>query len=260
FYQTVQARVGLTVELSQNFRSVPRILDFVNAHYAEHMRRAEGLQPEYFALAADAADTELGVWRVGEPLDAPQPDVWAAEANAVARSARRVVADDWLVSEGKGAERRARPAHYGDIAVLIPTRTNLRRLERAFEREGVPYRIESGELIVQTQEVRGLVSCLRAVDDPSDQVALVAALRSVAYGVSDVELLQWSERGGRWSYEFPGEGSVERVRVALEELRQLHLGRHRLSVPALIQEILDRRMLVAGSFGEPRPRESWRRY
>src|SRR5439155_17542089 len=98
-YQTVQAHVGLTVELSQNFRSVPRILDFVNAHYAEHMQRAEGLQPEYFALAADAADTELGLWRFGEPLDAPQPDVWAAEANAVARSAHRVVADGWLVSE-----------------------------------------------------------------------------------------------------------------------------------------------------------------
>lgn len=259
-YQTVQALVGPTVELSQNFRSVPRILDFVNRHYAEHMRRAEGLQPEYLALAADAADTELGLWRFGEPLDAPQPDVWAAEANAVARSARRVVADGWLVSEGQGADRRPRQAHFGDIAVLIPTRTNLRRLERGFEREGVPYRIESGELIVQTQEVRDLASCLRAVDDPSDEVALIAALRSVAYGVSDVELLHWSESGGRWSYEFPGEGSVERVRVALEELRQLHLGRHRLSVPALIQEILDRRMLVAGSFGEPRPRESWRRY
>src|SRR5207302_5471136 len=119
----------------------------------------------------------------------------------------------------------------------------------SFEREGVPYRIESGELIVQTQEARDLVSCLRAVDDPSDQVALIAALRSVAYGVSDVELLQWSESGGRWTYEFPGSGSVERVRLALEELHQLHVGRHRLSVPALIQEIFDRRMLVAGAFG-----------
>ena len=259
-YQAIEQRIGLTVELTQNFRSVPRILDFVNAHYGVHMQRAEGVQPVYIPLAAEPHDTGQGVWRFGEPLDKAQPEVWDAEAKAVARSARRVVADGWAVSDEKGAARHPRPAEYRDIAVLIPARTNLRRLERAFAAEGVPYRIESGELIVQTQEVRDLVSCLRAVDDPSDQVALVAALRSVAYGVSDVELLRWSESGGRWSYEYPGDGAVERVRLALAELHELHVGRHRLSVPAVIQEILDRRMLVAGAFAETRPRESWRRY
>ena len=60
--------------------------------------------------------------------------------------------------------------------MLIPTRTNLRGLERALQREGVPFRMESGWLVLHTQEVRDLLSCLRAIDDPSDQVALVAAL------------------------------------------------------------------------------------
>jgi ATP-dependent helicase/nuclease subunit A len=83
----------------------------------------------------------------------------------------------------------------------------------------------------------------------------------VAYGCSDVELLEWHESGGNWSYERPNEAAVgDRVRAALGELRDLHRRRHRVSVSALIQEVIDRRLLVAGAFGDPRPRESWRRY
>jgi ATP-dependent helicase/nuclease subunit A len=260
-YQAIEDRISSTVELSQNFRSVPRVLDLVNAHYGAHMIEQHATQPSYGPLAPEPAETGTGVWIFGEAMDAKMPEIWAAEAVGVARAARRIVDDKWDVSEGKGAARQPRKARFGDIAVLIPSRTNLRRLERAFEDVNVPYRIESGELIVQTQEVRDLVSCLRAIDDPSDQVALVAALRSIAYGCSDVELLEWHESGGRWSYESPNESAVgERVRAALGELRDLHRRRHRASVSALIQEVLDRRMLIAGAFGDVRPRESWRRY
>src|SRR5262249_54967781 len=129
-----------------------------------------------------------------------------------------------------------------------------------FEKSGVPYRIESGELVIATQEVRELVSCLRAIDDPSDQVALIAALRSPIYGCSDVELLAWVESGGRWSYENMGKGTVERIRLVLEDLRRLHLRSHDISVAALVEELIDGRLLVAGAFGQHRPREAWRRY
>ena len=39
---------------------------------------------------------------------------------------------------------------------------------------------------------------LRAVADPTDELALVAALRSPLYGCSDVELLEWRRAGGRF--------------------------------------------------------------
>lgn len=260
-YQAVEARVASTVELTQNFRSVPRVLELVNLHYGTQMVEDPAVQPAYGKLTADAAETGEGVWTFGGPIDGKMPEIWSAEAIGVARAARSVVDRGFAVSEGKGAKRQPRPARFGDIAVLIPSRANLRRLERAFEDADVPYRIESGELIVQTQEVRDLVSCLRAVDDPSDQVALVAALRSVAYGCSDAELLEWHDSGGRWSYESPNDDAAgDRIRGALGELHELHLRRHRVSVPALIQDILDRRLLIAGAFAEQRPRESWRRY
>src|SRR5438270_151528 len=79
-------------------------------------------------------------------------------------------------------------------------------LEQALEEAGVPYRVEAGKLVLATQEARDLLSCLRSIEDPSDQVALVAALRSPAYACSDVDLLQWVEGGGALDHEHPGQG------------------------------------------------------
>src|SRR6267378_6771354 len=117
------------------------------------------------------------------------------------RLARKAVDEHWPVSEEIDGIWQVRLASFRDVCVLLPTRTNLRRLERAFEDNNVPYRMESGSLVVFTQEVRDLVACLRAIDDPSDQVALVAALRSPAYACSDVDLLKWVDTRGRFDYE-----------------------------------------------------------
>ena len=256
-YQKIQDRVGEGVDLVQNFRSVPDVIEFVNDHFRSVMRFEPDVQPKYTALVPEPRRGG-GLWYFGAELaNVRQPEVWKREADDVARACRQVVEQGWEV---RGRDGVVRPASWQDICVLIPTRTNLRRLERAFERWSIPYRLESGELIVMTQEVRDLVSCLRAIDDPSDQVALVAALRSPAFGIRDTELAVWRDTGGRFNYEAPGDGAEPVVREALAELAELHQMRHELSVPALVETFIDGRLLVAQGFGLPRPRETWRRY
>ena len=51
-------------------------------------------------------------------------------------------------------------------------------------------------MIYETQEVRDLLNCLAAIDDPTDQVSVVAALRSPAFACSDADLLAFVEAGG----------------------------------------------------------------
>ena len=76
--------------------------------------------------------------------------------------------------------RAVRPARVGDVCILICSRTGLGILERGLEDAGIPYRIEGGSLIFNTQEVQDLLNCLRAIDDPTDEVSVAAALRSPA--------------------------------------------------------------------------------
>ncbi len=259
-YQTIRKLVAEPLVLSRNFRSVPALIDFVNRYFQGAMTYVPGAQPEYQPLAPDAAAAGPALWRFGEPVDGKQPEVWEREADAVAGSIRRIKDEGWSVSDRGPNGRTSRPVQWEDICVLTPSRTNLRRLERAFEVRDIPYRIESGEIVVGTQEVKDLLSALRAIDDPSDEVAVVAALRSPIYGCSDPELVRWGAEGGRLDYEWMGEGKIERVRASLMHLALFHEARNRTSVAALVDRFVEDRMLVAAAFGEKRPRESWRRY
>ena len=64
-----------------------------------------------------------------------------------------------------------------------------------FERARIEYRLESSSLVYNAPEVRSLLAILRAVDDPTDELSLVAALRSPAFGCGDDDLVRHSSAG-----------------------------------------------------------------
>lgn len=273
-----------SLALQSNFRSHPAILDVVNRHFHRVMAFVPGLQAAYVPLLAATADgvpstplgvatesqgdaapssgdaTECAVHVVGGlPLDgARAAEVWEMEAEAVADALARAVGERWPVRDLESGHRR--PATWRDCCVLLPTRTNLRRLERAFERRDIPFHLESAVLVAATQEVRDLCSALRAIDDPSDEVAVVAALRSPAYGCSDVELLQWRSGGGRFDDLGATDGGVDRVASALADLAERHRRRHDGTVARLVAEFVADRLLDVAALDDRRPEETWRRH
>ncbi len=104
------------------------------------------------------------------------------------------LADGWPVyDERLGA---LRPCVPGDICVLLPTRISLPALEAEFRDAGLPYRAENSSVVYASSEMRAVLLALRAADDPTDNLALVASLRSPLYGCSDVELWEWVVAGG----------------------------------------------------------------
>ncbi len=260
-YQAIQKSVGNLQKLTSNFRSVPDVIDLVNHHFSRRITHVVGAQPEYSTLAAEQPAAGPAVWSFGEFVDGPQSSIWQAEANGLARMAKKAVSEAWQVSAREDGKRVLRPAGYGDITILIPSRGNLGRIGRALDELEVPYRLESGELVLATQEVRDLLSSLRSMDDPSDQVALVAALRSPIYGCSDVDLLRWTETGGRLTYEYDTGGAEgDHLRLALADLAGWHIRRHQSTVPALIEKFLDDRLLSVAAMANRRPEDYLRRY
>jgi len=257
----VEADPRARVRLAVNFRSGRRIIEAVNAVFGGDgglMTGAAGVQAEYVPLVAHAPEIDGSVGVFGGPVDDTAAVMWRDEARDTAALVRRILDEGWRVGEGTAdGPRRCTPQ---DVCILMPSRTNLRNMERALERNRLRYRLESGSLIVATQEVRDLLNILRSVDDPTDEVALVAALRTPAFGCSDVELVRWRAERGRWSYQRPGDATEPRVAAALAELRDLHRGRHRMTVPRLVDEVLSTRLLRAAAFDDWRPRETRRRH
>ncbi len=262
-YDAVRARFpeANRLTLATNFRSTRTILAFVNALLPEDFAHQTGIQPPYVHLLPPPYLPEGGARVI--VAGRPHPTIGEArraEAD-LAVATIRAAKGQWRVGGDAG-----RLARYADMCVLIPTRVSLPALERAFDAAAIPYRVASGTLVLQTQEVRDLLNCLRAIDDASDQVACVAALRTPAFGCSDRDLLRWREANGRFAYLPPREDlaasddpAIGRVAAAMEGLRAYHRLRSDLSAPALIERFIEERLLAIHALASPHPQEAMRR-
>lgn len=263
---------GETLRLQQNFRSQRPVLEWVNAAFETWM--PEGFrQADYVPLAPRwQADTDHRmkprVWHLGGEIEGAIAEVRKQEAGAIAGLLAAIADGQWRVldreaTESSGAERY-RAATLSDVCILMTRRTGLRTLELAIEEAGIPYRLEGASLIFDTQEIRDLLNCLKAIDDPADQVAIVAALRSPAFACSDVDLLRFSGAGGSFDYlavpDPVADGEDNPVSRALDTLRRFHEQRMWKSLAWLADGFIRDRMLMQAAMDQPRTREQWRRY
>ena len=269
---------GRTVSLVQNFRSQKSVVAWVNHLFQQWMEKDreqagtdDYIQASYEAMSPRwSGDTRSRfgprVWALADKeVEANIDGVRWEEAKDIARLLRQMIDDNWQTLDREATEANGRETYravrYSDICILKPSRTGLWILEREMEEQDIPYRLESASLIFETQEIRDLLNCLKAIDDPSDQVATVAALRSLAFGCSDVELLRHYEDGGRFDYLQLSVGRGHGpVREALESLRTFHDARLWESSGGLIDRFVRERGLMEAASGHPRMREQWRRY
>ena len=256
------------VELSRNFRTTQPVIDWINAVFGELIVFSEGAQPEYRALSATRPAAPVGpsiavLGAAAHEAALRAEDLRIREAEDVVAAITAALADGWSVWRGGRDDGDWEPARLGDIAILLPARTSLPFLEEQLEAAGIPYRAETSSLVYTTREVRELVMALRAIDDPTDELALVSTLRTSLYGCGDDDLFDYRvTHAGRWSVlaaRPEGVGSDHPVIEALDHLRELHELRWWLAPSELLERLVrDRRVLEQG-FAGPRPRELWRR-
>ena len=253
------------VALSANFRCRPGIIEWVNTVCGELFSgfgaAVDGRQADWIALGAGREAARgatvhfLGGARTGDK-DYGAAQVRKEEADAIVATIQKARNENWLGRDGKkGAITR-----YSDIAILLPTRTNSPAIEAALGAAGIPVRVESRSLLFAAQEIRDLTNILAAIDDPTDDVSVVAALRSLAFAVDDGDLLGHVNAGGRWDYTRPApDQSPEPVRSGMAALAGFHEARWHASIGALVEKVIAERKMLELAVAGSRPRESWRR-
>ena len=257
--------------LTENFRTTVPIVEWVNAVFG-HLIETTGttshtdlVQPDYVPLVGrrpaatvGPAVTVLGRDPHGKEMKAPV--LQRREAADVADAITTAVADHWQVEDEHGAWR---DCGFADIAVLLPTKTSLPALETALEAAGIPYRAESSSMLFATPQIRNLLMVLRAVDDPTDDLAVVAALRTPYLGCGDDDLARWRvHHGGTWNHQTRqpvGDPSVAVVADGLAWLGAVHRLRHHLGPSGVLERLVRDRRVLQVAFGEARPRDAWRR-
>ena len=177
--------------LSKNFRSRREILDAANFVFASIMSREMGeldyTEEQYLHFGAEyypdapARETEFHYLCV-EDTSEQRFDRAAAEARFVARRIRRLLDEKFPV---RGADGQLRPVEPEDIVVLMRSPSaRLAGLTAALEREGIPCDGGESDDFFSAMEVAVVLSLLEIVDNPRQDVPLIAVLRSPLVGMS----------------------------------------------------------------------------
>ncbi|MFN3215700.1 MAG: UvrD-helicase domain-containing protein [Acidimicrobiales bacterium] len=269
-YLRCQDRFGggdATVALTSNFRSAGPVIDWVNEVFAVLISHEPDSQPRYMALDPTQPAPAVGPGvRVFGALHEDKPnadELRHREAAGVVDAIRAAIDEGWTVRERTGpGEATERAARLGDITILLPARTALPALERALEAAGIAYRAETASLVYSSAEVRELMTIARAIDDPTDELAVVAALRTPAFGCGDDDLARHRlVHGGSWDHRRLDDSlpADDPVVEALAWLAARHDERTWTTPAAMLDRIARERRLFELGVLDGRHREVWRR-
>ena len=189
---------GRKESLCVNHRSVPAVLDAVEAAVAPVMQREPGLQPAFQGLAvcdrladqrgfagAGRAPIELWIPARCDADGAPQPtrayEAAVIEAAAVARDLR--------------ALHDEADVPWREVGLLFRSRGEWDVYLGELRRAGIPYRVEGDRSYYRRREVLDAAALLCGVLDPNDALSLVTLLRSSAAGVPDAAWIPLWEGG-----------------------------------------------------------------
>ncbi|MFW6188849.1 MAG: UvrD-helicase domain-containing protein [Planctomycetota bacterium] len=231
-------------QIACNFRSAGPLLRWYNRLFAEVFGQptAEGVyQADHVDLLPPSEEGRPAVCPVAALC--PPPAVREKELNSgparqyeahfIAHAVRG------LVEGGVAVPGVVDPLDYGDFAILLRSLTDCDTYSDALDRYGVPYRVIGGKHFYRREQAAETVAVLRAVDDPLDEDAVVAALRSSFFGFSDEDLLEYRAEGGRWNY-LRAERPAGPLGEAMGRLAEWHGRRNGVAPHVLLREILDR--------------------
>ena len=239
--------------ISTNFRSNPQLLACLNVAFDRILQADPGVQPANVALeapgGADPARRPPVIVAEGR-FDAKADETRAEEARVLAGLLHTARRDGWEIRD-RYDSNAWRPCRWGDMAILMPARTGIEHYEQAFAEAGIPYRHEGAKDFFQRDEVRDLIWVLSAIDDPTDRLALVGALRSSAFAIDDEELVIHVAAARSLNYRSKAKGPSDVVNAALEELHDLHRMRRGLSLAEIVRRVVERTRLVEFALTRP---------
>ncbi len=168
-------RNGEVIKLHENFRSRPEIIKFLNFFFGK-------ISPKNFIKLKSALPFPHKEFPSIEFILVEQEEETLKEARV--REAE-LIADK--------IKELANSFSYRDIAILFRSTTSITTYERVLEENGIPYFTVSGRGFYTKRELAHILSLLRAIDNPRDDIALASILKSPFAGIND-DTLYWLAR------------------------------------------------------------------
>ncbi|WP_059172966.1 helicase-exonuclease AddAB subunit AddA [Bacillus sp. FJAT-27445] len=199
---------GLRIDLAKNFRSRKEVLDATNYLFRQIMGVKVG-EIEYsedaeLKLGADYPKEPFPVELLiidqgangdrddeeseqeGDVLEAEELEQSQLEAKVMAARIKEMIASGEPIYEAK--TKTTRPIRYRDIVILLRSMTWAPQIMEEFKQQGLPIYADLSTGYFQATEVAIMMSLLKVIDNPYQDIPLAAVLRSPIVGLNEEEL------------------------------------------------------------------------
>ncbi|GHV39426.1 DNA helicase [Spirochaetia bacterium] len=153
------------IKLEQNYRSTTTILEAANGVISNNTNRKE-----------------KNLWSGntgGKPIELYHPQNESDEADFIAAQIKKIRLEERL--------------RYDDFGVLLRTNSQTAGIEEAFLAENIPYRVSGGTSFFQRKEIKDIISYLRVIANPADDVNLMRILNTPRRGIGKNTVAALSE-------------------------------------------------------------------
>lgn len=184
-YSSDNSEVNQKIILDKNFRSRDGICDFTNFLFSNLMTKNIGeldyTAEEYLNYGAlyDSTDVPCASVKIIKSVD--NIDSTEYEAMHAARLILKKIKDKEQIWDRN--TESFRDIAFGDFAVLFRSaKSNIPVFTRVFSEYGIPVISNNKTNLFETYEVSILISFLKVIDNPSQDIELLSTLMSVFYG------------------------------------------------------------------------------
>lgn len=200
-----QEKDGRRIVLAENFRSRKEVLDFTNLLFIQLMDASFG-GIEYDKAAElvagnknfpDSNDFQVELLIYEKEADEEEDDELASTGLQTVgriRGEAQIIGQKILELVGSGFEiydkeaKQNRPIKYSDIVVLSETRKHNLDIQSVFQELNIPVGASDTQNYFRTSEVEWLISLLKVIDNPHQDIPYVAVLRSPIVGLDENDL------------------------------------------------------------------------
>jgi ATP-dependent helicase/nuclease subunit A len=269
------ANAGDVLALTTNFRSRGDLVGWTNDVFAAEFPPAATVESPSFTPSTsgrrEAPPTGgekawlTGIRTLRFVRSGSAGDAWAEhEAREIAAFIKNAIDAGLAVPRtlDEAARDLTTACRPGDFLIVARERKHLGIYAAALHAAGLPVDVTGTLGDDQAEPLRDLRTCLAALADPDDPVALLALLRGSLFGFSDADLFAYKQAGGRFGGPVDVPPGLEpavaaRFMAAREALGRWRTWLRHLPVAATVERVIDDAglfLLAAAADGEAGPR------
>ena len=247
YNDTVEEGYPANIYLGRNFRSRKGITDWVNLVFSEIMTAdtcgIDYQSREMLVCGADypkkdSNDVEIDIYGLEKTKDTSAVE---EEAAAVAYRVEQLLSSGEMITDSHGQ----REIQKGDICILLRAVNQKGGIyARALEERGISCSFDSNESLFETAEIRTVLSFLKVIDNPLDDIAMVSVMMSPIFAFSADEISNIRLEGGRKESIYTcvsvcAEKGNEKCGRFLKEIASYRLYSSVMSVDELISRLVE---------------------